>query len=75
VSADELKKLLHAVPFQPFTVHTVSDKAFPVPHPEYGHVTPNGRLMIVSSQHSEAVDILDVPLIARVQLNGNSKAE
>ena len=71
MSADELKKLIHAVPFQPFTVFMVSDKSFEVPHPEYAHVTPNGLLMIVSDERSEGVDLLDVPLIARVKVRGN----
>ena len=74
MSSDEIKKLLRAVPFQPFTVHLVSDKTFPIPHPDFALLTPTGRTLFVASAGSDAVDILDVPLIARVQIHEGSKA-
>ena len=73
MNAEELRKLLHTVPFQPFTVYLPSEKAFEVPHPDFAMLTPNGRILVVSESEGDAVDILDVPLIARVHVNGQSK--
>ncbi len=69
MSADELRRLLRAVPFRPFTVHLPSDRAFPVPHSEFAVLTPPGRILIVLHAEDNAFDILDVPLIARVEVH------
>jgi len=68
MSADELRKLLNARPFRPFTVFMPNDKSFRIPHSEFALITPNGRTMVVSESNSDAVDILDVPLIARIEV-------
>jgi len=66
--ADELRQLLHAIPFRPFTVFLASEKAFPVPHGDIAMLTPKGRALVVSHAEKEAVDLLDVALIARVEV-------
>jgi hypothetical protein len=75
MSADELRRLLNAVPFRPFTVSLPSDKPFRIPHPDFALVTPNGRTMIVAQEQSDAVDILDVPLITRLEVEAQRAAE
>jgi hypothetical protein len=74
MNADELKQLLHATPFRPFTVYLASDKAFPIRHPDFAALTPKGRTLIVMHAEDEAFDILDVPLIARVEVHGANRA-
>ena len=66
--ADEIRQLLHASPFRPFTVYLASDKSFVVPHEDFALLTPQGRTLIVSHSEKEAVDLLDVALIARVEV-------
>ena len=75
MSADELKRLLHAVPFRPFTVYLPSDKAFRIPHSDFASLAPNGRTMVVWQHESAAMDILDVPLITRVEVASERAAE
>ncbi len=75
MSADELRRLLGAVPFRPFTVYLPSEKAFRIPHSDFALLTPNGRTFIVSQEQSDAVDILDVPLITRVEVEAERGAE
>jgi hypothetical protein len=65
MSADELRQLLRASVFRPFSVF-VNDQAFSIPHPESAALAPHGRTLIVFHQQDTAFDILDVPLIARV---------
>jgi len=75
MSADDLRNLLNAVPFRPFTVFLPSEKAFRIPHPDFALVTPRGRTMVVAQEQSDAVDILDVPLITRVEVQAGRGAE
>jgi hypothetical protein len=70
--ADEIRKMLQATPFQPFKVYLPSDKSFSVPHPDFAWLTPNGRTLIVAPAGSGGVDMLDVPLIARVEVQQKS---
>ena len=65
--ADELRALLRAVPFRPFTAYLPSDRAFPVPHPEFAVLSPQGRTLIVFHGGDNGFDLLDVPLITRVE--------
>ena len=75
MSADELRNLLHAVPFRPFTVYLPSDKAFKIPHSDFAWVSPNGRTMILYQQENAGMDILDVPLITRVEVGAEHGAQ
>ena len=66
--ADKLKHLLHASPFRPFTVYLTSEKSFAVPHQDFALLTPKGRTLVRAHSDEKAVDLLDVALIARVEV-------
>ncbi len=68
MNAAELRQLLHRTPFRPFTVYMASDKAFAVPHTDFAALSPSGRTLIIFRKEDDAHDILDVPLIARVEV-------
>ena len=70
MSADDLRSLLRATPFRPFTVYLPSDKSFSVQHPEFAALTPPGRTLIVFHAGDNGFDLLEVPLITRVELQG-----
>ena len=70
----ELKQLLHASPFRPFTVYLPSDKAFRVAHEDFAALSPNGRTLIIFHTDDDAHEILDVPLIARVEVHASESA-
>ncbi|MDB6029857.1 MAG: hypothetical protein JWM16_195 [Verrucomicrobiales bacterium] len=65
--ADEIKQFLHASPFRPFTVYLAIEKSFVVPHQDFAWLTPKGRTLFVSVADKEAVDLLDVALISRIE--------
>ena len=75
MSADELRDLLNAVPFRPFTVYPESQKAFRITDPEFALLTPNGRTLVVSQQLNDTLEVLDVPLIVRVEVETERAAE
>lgn len=66
--ADEIKRLLRASPFRPFTVFLPSKKAVVVPHEDVAWLTPNGRTLLVAQQDTGGVDHLDVALIVRMEV-------
>jgi hypothetical protein len=71
VTSDEIKQLLRTSAFRPFTVYA-DGQAFLIPHPEFGSLSPDGRILIVYHQHESAFDILDVALIARAEVHGGA---
>ena len=71
MSADELRDLLNAVPFRPFTVCLERDRAFRIADPEFALVTPEGQTLVVAQDLSDAVEILDVALITRVEMEAS----
>ena len=66
--ADELKQLLHASPFLPFKIFLPSEKSFAVPRQDFAWLTPKGRTLVVAVADKEAVDLLDVAMIAHVEI-------
>lgn len=67
MDANDIKRLLQARPFRPFTVYLPNDRAFTIQHPEFGWLAPNGRTLVVApAPPQKGVDLLDVRLITRV---------
>jgi hypothetical protein len=44
---EEIKNLLRATPFIPFTIHVSNGTTFEVPHPDFAFVSPNGMVVFV----------------------------
>lgn len=66
MTSDEIRQLLRVSAFRPFTVY-VEGQAFHVPHPEFATLTPRGRTLVVMHKDDDALDLLDVALIARAE--------
>jgi len=66
--ARELTELLHASPFRPFTLYLPNDRRFSVPHPDFAWMTPAGRTLVVATEDKEGINLLDVAMIARVEV-------
>ena len=50
--ADDIRHLLEAQPFTPFTVHVADGRVFPVPTPDHAHVLPRGnRVDVYTDNH------------------------
>ena len=68
---DTFKVLLHAQPFQPFAVHTVSGETYLVDHPDFVSLSRGGRTVALSlpGGEGERIRILDTALIERLEKN------
>jgi hypothetical protein len=75
--AESLREMLHALPFQPFTVHVVSGASYLIDHPEVAWLTRGGRTLYVSLAEGEGerVFILDTALIERLEPNGAQRPD
>ena len=63
MAPDQVRKVLQAVPFRPFTVETGGQRRVPVKHTDYAQLSPAGRTLVVFSDDDDAADIIDVFLI------------
>jgi hypothetical protein len=68
MTPDQLFQLLHAVPFMPFKVHVAAEqKSYEIPHPDFAMLTQNRRVLAVALQDKDAVHLISVPLITKIE--------
>jgi hypothetical protein len=69
VTFEQLRRVIDAMPFQPFTLHAADGRRFHVPHREFLSHTPGGRTLIVyDDQDDEAFSILDLLLVTEIEV-------
>ena len=67
----DIKKLVAAQPFVPFTIHLVDGGHVRVPTVDHVHVFPQGTRVLVMHDDDD-YDILSPLLISRITVNGHS---
>ena len=68
MQTEDIRSLLRATPFRPFTVVLISERSYHIPHQDFAFLNPSGQVLIVAKAENNSFDILDVPLIARVEV-------
>jgi hypothetical protein len=69
VTFEQLRRVIDATPFRPFTLHAADGRRFHVPHREFLSHTPGGRTLIVyDDQDDEAFSILDLLLVTEIEV-------
>jgi hypothetical protein len=60
------------MPFEPFRVHMADGRSIDVPHPDFMHLSPTGRRLIVdrSDDSFEVIDVLLVTSVETLPKNG-----
>ncbi|MCI0702465.1 MAG: hypothetical protein L0241_15385 [Planctomycetia bacterium] len=64
---EQIRELLQAKPFRPFTIHLPEGRAVPVTHHDFALVSPDGRTLVAYDQDG-TMNIVDVMLIASIHL-------
>ena len=73
MTIEQLREVQQATPFKPFTLQIADGNEVHVPHPEFLWFHPKGgRTIFVAIAGEEGVKIIDLLLIASIQL-GNGK--
>jgi hypothetical protein len=69
---EELREVMHAAPFQPFTIHVADGRSLAVPHPDFIAIMGTDRSIVVtsSSKKMPSFSIVDVPLITQLEVHG-----
>jgi hypothetical protein len=71
----KLREVMHAAPFQPFTIHVADGRSIDVPHPDFIALMGNGRTAVVTSPDEKASPsflLIDVPLITQLEVQGTA---
>jgi hypothetical protein len=73
MTGGEIRKLFEATPFLPFRVHIANGKSMDVPHPDFMHLSPTGRRLIVDRPDDtfEIIDVLLVTSLETLSQNGS----
>ena len=72
MTVEQLKSVMHAQPFRPFTIHMGDGRAFLVKHPDFIARSPTGRTVIVYGD-DEAHSILDMLLVTEIEVHPQAK--
>jgi len=71
----KLREVMHAAPFQPFTIHIADGRSAHVLHPDFIALMGNGRTAIVTSPDEKATPSylqIDLPLITQLEIQGTA---
>lgn len=67
MTAEAVKEMLEAAPFVPLVVHLPDRPPMRVPHPDFAHLSPKGKTMIVWVENGEGFRIIDVALVTELE--------
>lgn len=69
MAPDRLRDALKTLPFRPFTVELPNDRRILAKHPDYAHLSPAGRTLIVDDD-DDGMEMIDVFLITNLSFEG-----
>jgi hypothetical protein len=72
MTGEQVRSLYRAMPFEPFRVRVADGRSIDVPHPDFMHLSPAGRRLIVdrSDDSFEVIDVLLVTSVETLPKNG-----
>jgi hypothetical protein len=72
MTGEQVRSLYRATPFEPFRVHMADGRSIDVPHPDFMHLSPTRRRLIVdrSDDSFEVIDVLLVTSVETLPKNG-----
>jgi hypothetical protein len=68
MTVEQLKDVIHAQPFRPFTIHMGDGRAFFVKHQDFISRSPSGRTIIVYGP-DDSFSILDLLLVTELEVH------
>lgn len=67
-----IAEALHAQPFVPFRMVLPSDRAVPVPHPDFVSIAPNRKWLIVWNKRG-GWSVIEPALVTQLAFNGANR--
>lgn len=74
MTIEQLRAVLQARPFQPFTLHLADGRSCFVPHSEFVSHSPNGRTLILFHA-DESFEIVDLLLVVSIEVQRTSEVD
>jgi hypothetical protein len=71
MTIEQLTKVLHAAPFQPFTIRMADGRKFFVKHRDFISRSPTGRTVIVQYDNDD-YSVLDLLLATELEVQGST---
>ena len=71
---DEVRKMMHAVPFMPFVVKTSHGKQYRVKHPDYVAISPKGGRITVHADEETSTILSALNIVTVEALQRRSRA-
>jgi hypothetical protein len=72
MTVDQLKNVIEAQPFRPFTIHMGDGRSFLVKHRDFISRSPSGRTLIVYGD-GDNFSILDLLLVTELEVHSPTK--
>ena len=66
MTKEQIRSLYNAVPFEAFRVHMANGRSVDVPHPDFMHLSPTGRRLIVDKPN-DSFEVIDILLVTSVE--------
>ena len=66
MTGEQIRSLFTAASFEPFRVHMANGRSIDVPHPDFMHLSPTGRRLIVDKA-DDSFEVIDVLLVTSVE--------
>jgi hypothetical protein len=73
MTIEQLRNVLHAAPFQPFTIHLADGRTFNVQHRDFVSHSKSGRTAIVHGE-GDSFSIIDLLLVTELDVHATSPA-
>ncbi|MCZ7646304.1 MAG: hypothetical protein M5U26_13645 [Planctomycetota bacterium] len=72
MTVERIRQLYNARPFQPFIMHLADGRGIPVEHPEWMHISPNLRTVVVE-QRTGTMNVIDLLLVTDLEIRVNGR--
>lgn len=69
MTKDAIQQAVAKAPFKPFALRFTDGSLLHVPHPEFLHLTPNGRTAVIDGPNGDISKIVDAALITAVNFD------
>jgi hypothetical protein len=68
MTPQELRAAVQGTPFRPFIIHMADGRSFPIRHPDFLLIAPNGRTAFAFGPTADEFSILDVLLMTEIEI-------
>lgn len=74
MTLEEVRKAVHAVPFQSFTMYLADGTSIRVPHPDFIALPAAGRTVAIYAENERAHSIIELLLVRKLGASESSQS-